>query len=69
MEIDGVIYKDFSYKTSKQIFTLKKVNKPTVKKASKKYVKVSWNNINGESGYQIARSKFMNKNFVYNNER
>ena len=34
------------------------------KKASKKYVKVSWNNIIGESGYQIARSKFMNKNFV-----
>ena len=36
--------------------TLKKLNIPSVTKYSKGKVKVSWNNIPGESGYQISRS-------------
>jgi len=38
------------------IYTLKKLNRPTISKKSKNYVKVRWNNILGESGYQISRS-------------
>ncbi len=43
-------------KTSSAIYTLKKLNRPTVKKAGKTKIKVGWNNISGESGYQISRS-------------
>ncbi len=56
VKINGKKYKDSSYKSSSYVYTLKKLNRPTVKKQSKYYVKVSWNNIYGESGYQIARS-------------
>lgn len=46
---------DDSYKTA-SIYTLKKVSNLKVKKSSSKKVKVSWKNINGESGYQISQS-------------
>lgn len=38
------------------VYTLKKVNTPKVSKASKKKIKVSWTNLDGESGYQISKS-------------
>lgn len=52
-----------SGKNSAAIYTLKKLNKPTVKKASKTKVKVSWKNINGESGYEIYKSTKKTKGF------
>lgn len=39
------------------ITTLKKVNKPTVKKYNAKKVKVSWKDLSGESGYQVYKMK------------
>ena len=42
-------------KTS-SIYTLKKVSIPKVKKVSSSKVKVSWSNINGETGYQISKT-------------
>ena len=50
-------------KSSNYVYTLKKLYRPAVKKTSRSYVRVSWNNISGESGYQIARSKSSTKNF------
>lgn len=44
-----------NYKTT-SIYTLKKISTPKVTKVNSKKVKVSWTNINGESGYQISRS-------------
>lgn len=38
------------------IYTLKRLNTPTVVKYSKSYIKVKWNNISGETGYQISKS-------------
>lgn len=52
--VDSVKYAGKS-KTSSYIYTLKKVAKPTVKKSGS-LVKVSWKNIQGETGYQISRS-------------
>ena len=63
VKVNGRIYKDGSYRTSSYVYTLKKLNNPSVSKSAKLYVKVSWNNIYGESGYQIARSKSSNRNF------
>lgn len=37
------------------IYTLKKLNKPEVKKNGTKVI-ISWNNIDGETGYQISQS-------------
>lgn len=62
VKVNGTTYYGTS-KTSSIIYTLKKLSKPSVKKASKKYIKISWKNISGESGYQIARSKYKNKKF------
>ena len=42
--------------TTATVYTLKKLNKPSVKRAAAGKVKVSWNNINGETGYQISRA-------------
>lgn len=50
-------------KVSTGIYTLKKLNKPNVTKAGSGKVKVTWNNINGETGYEIYKSAKMNKNF------
>lgn len=47
-------YEALNSKTS-SVYTLKKVATPTVKKNGSK-VKVSWKNIEGESGYQISAS-------------
>ncbi len=44
-----------NYKTA-SVYTLKKISTPKVTKVNSKKVKVSWTNINGESGYQISRS-------------
>ena len=52
---DGCRFKGTSYKISSAT-TLKKVNMPVIKKYATGKVKVSWNNIYGESGYQISRS-------------
>lgn len=46
------------------IYTLKKLNKPTVKKYSSKKVKASWTGINGESGYQVYKMKKVGKAYV-----
>lgn len=46
------------------IYTLKKLNKPTVKKYSAKKVKVSWTGINGESGYQVYKMKKVGTSYV-----
>lgn len=62
-KVDGNKYDSRHYKDSSKIYTLKKLNKPSIKKASKKYVRVSWNNISGESGYQIAKSAKKTKGF------
>ena len=50
-------------KTS-SIYTLKKINKPTIKKVSSSTVKISWTNISGESGYQISRSTSKTKTSI-----
>ncbi len=47
-------YTSLSYKTA-SVYTLKRLNTPTVTKSGSK-VKVKWNNIAGESGYQISKS-------------
>ncbi len=54
-------YTGKGYKTA-SVYTLKKLNKPTVKK-NKTYAKVSWNNINGESGYQVNKMTLSNGNY------
>ncbi|MBQ6856962.1 MAG: hypothetical protein IJO13_07635, partial [Lachnospiraceae bacterium] len=51
---DGTRYTSLNYKTT-NIYTLKKISTPKVVKSGTK-VKVSWTNINGESGYQISRA-------------
>lgn len=51
----GKVILDDSYKTA-SIYTLKQLATPKITKYSSKSVKVYWNNINGESGYQISRS-------------
>ena len=51
------------YRDAAGICTLQKLSTPSVKKKSKKYVRVRWTNIPGESGYQIARSKYKSKKF------
>ncbi len=48
---------------SSDIYTLKKINTPKVSKASKRYVRVKWTNIPGESGYQIARKSCKDKKY------
>lgn len=60
--INGKTYNG-STKTSAGVYTLKKLSKPKVKKASKTKIKVTWDNINGETGYQIYKSDKKNKGF------
>ena len=45
------------------IYTLKKLSNVKVKKSSTNYIKASWTNIPGESGYQIAKSSYSTKKF------
>lgn len=51
---------DDSYKTA-SVYTLKKISTPKITKSSSKKVKVSWTNINGESGYQISQATSKSK--------
>lgn len=60
---NGKRYKDASCRTSTYLYTLKKLNKPSVSRVSDSAVKVSWNNIYGESGYQIARSRYSGRDY------
>jgi len=48
-------YSDSDQSRTAIVYTLKKIAAPTLSKSDKK-VKVKWNNINGETGYQISRS-------------
>lgn len=57
----GEVFKSAA-KDSKAVYTLKKLSGVKVKKAKSK-VKVSWKNINGETGYQIYKSTKKNKGF------
>lgn len=52
------------YRMSQGAYTLKKTSISKASKASSKYMKLSWKKINGESGYQIARSKYKSKSFT-----
>ena len=52
-----------NFKTSSNVYTLKKLSKPKVSKKSKKYIRVKWTNIQGETGYQIYRSTKKSKGF------
>lgn len=63
VEVGGKKYRSSSYKVSPGIYTLKKTYISKVSKASRNYVKVQWKNIYGESGYQIARSKYSSKKY------
>lgn len=38
------------------VYTLKKIPAPKISKVSSKKIKISWTNIQGESGYQISRT-------------
>lgn len=42
--------------TSSYVYTLKKTSKPEVVKKAAGKIKISWDNIKGETGYQISRS-------------
>lgn len=44
------------YGKVKSVYTLKKLNLPTVSRYNSSKVRVKWNNISGETGYQIARA-------------
>ncbi len=46
-------------KTSSYVYTLKKLDQPEISVSGTK-VKVKWNNINGETGYQISRTTSKN---------
>lgn len=52
--------KRVNYYRVSSIYTLQKVKVPTVTKHSSNYVKVRWDNIPGESGYQISKSIYSN---------
>lgn len=54
--INGSRFKSLKYRISPSVITLKKVSTPSVYKYSSTKTKVRWNNIYGESGYQISRS-------------
>lgn len=60
--VNGKTYKGKT-KTSSYVYTLKKISKPKVKKSSKTKIKISWINISGETGYQIARSTKKSKGY------
>ena len=62
VKVNGNTYSGDS-KTTGYVYTLKAVKKPSVKKYSSSYVKVSWNKVNGVSGYKVYRSKYSTKNF------
>lgn len=62
VEEDGLKYYGTTQYTP-YIYALKKLTTPRLSKYSKYYVRVRWTNIYGESGYQIARSRYKTKKF------
>ena len=60
---NGTKYTSNTFRQS-NIYTLKKAGPVTVKKYAAAKVKVSWKNINGESGYQIQKMKKVGKSYV-----
>lgn len=56
VKINDEVYKSSNSRATSYIYTLKKLSTPKVSKSSKYYIKVKWENIYGESGYEIARS-------------
>ncbi len=51
-------------KTSSYVYALKKLSKPKVEKSSKTKIRINWTNIEGETGYQIARSTKKSKGYM-----
>lgn len=49
---------------SSSIYTLQKVKNPVVKKVSSAKIKMTWTEINGETGYQIQRMTVKNNKYV-----
>lgn len=60
--VDGQEYYGAS-KTSAYVYTLAQSKLKSVKKASKKKITLTWKNIAGESGYEIAQSVKKGKNY------
>ncbi|MBQ8043428.1 MAG: fibronectin type III domain-containing protein, partial [Clostridia bacterium] len=60
--VEGVLYGG-NAKTSGYVYTLKKLNRPGAKKLAGGKIKLTWKNIDGETGYQIAKSSYKNKKF------
>ena len=54
--MDGNQKVDGYYGKIKSVYTLKKLDSPSISRYNSSKVRVKWNNISGESGYQIARS-------------
>ena len=57
--VNKTYLEDDNYKTT-SIYTLKKVSTPKVSKVTSSKVKITWTDINGESGYEISVSKSKN---------
>ena len=57
--VDGKIYLSKEYKIG-TVITLSQVKTPTIKRINKTQIKVNWNNIPGETGYQISKAKKAN---------
>lgn len=60
---NGTKYTSNAFRQS-NIYTLKKAGPVTVKKYAAAKAKVTWKNINGESGYQIQKMKKVGKSYV-----
>lgn len=61
---DGPMYMEVSNVATKSVYTLKKVVLKNFQKKNGK-VNVRWNNINGESGYQISRTLKKNSTNIF----
>ncbi len=63
---DSLNYELMKGRSSKKtdIYTLKKVGKLSVKRTDSKYVTVKWQNISGETGYQISKSTSRSKTSI-----
>lgn len=62
MEAGGVKYYDGANSDTKTIYTLKKVS-VALNPEFTRCIRISWNNISGETGYEIYRSKTPDKKF------
>lgn len=59
MEVGDYCFRSFGKYV--QVYTLKKMTKPAIKKYSSTKIKITWKNISGETGYQISRTTKKNK--------